>query len=459
MRNWFAFRFLYGTSRWDTGVLLLLLVCYLAVARWLYAAHVGAVANSVLLGGCVLLLFIGVMLYYGARQAAISRELDAETLRADAEHRLTGKLQEALLQQPLPAISNMAFSATYVPAATRSLVGGDWYDAFELPHGRVMFSIGDVAGHGIEAAVIMSRARQAIISAALLDSDPGSVLARANETLMLHGTTFATAICGYIDPGTLEVTYATAGHPPGILVDKSGVARLLQYDGIPLGIEHGSAYPTFRITASHESLLVLYTDGLLEYDRDLIEGERRMLQAAENIAAQRVADPAGAIEDAIFKTHKPLDDVAILTIAFRDWSVHAANTDPSERWSIGLRGIRTPYGASGDSIRTETGLFKWRMGWDSNPRNVHHVRKFSRLLPSTARPPIRRLLDLAPGYRAPPSTAPQSKRAKIRNARRHRRPKRCTKRNRPRHNPQGGRPGERCSSSRITVVWMGAMLL
>jgi len=237
----------------------------------------------------------------------------------------------------------MAFTATYLPAAARSLVGGDWYDAFELPHGRVMFSIGDVCGHGIEAAVVMSRARQAIIAAALQDSNPGSVLTRANETLMMYDTKFATAICGYIDPGTLEITYATAGHPPAILVDQNGAAQLLQYDGLPLGIQRESTYRTFSLTAEHGSLLVLYTDGLIEYDHDVIEGQQRMLEAAKNIAVQRLIDPAGAIEDAIFKNHQPLDDAAILTIAFRDSSIDGADLDSSGRWSIGLRGKRAPY--------------------------------------------------------------------------------------------------------------------
>ncbi len=343
MRKWFVFRFLYGTSAWNAAVLVLLLVCYLLLAYWLTSAHLGSIAKAVLLGGFVFLLLVGVMLYYGARQANISRRLDVETLRADTEHELTAKLQEAFLQQPLPAISNMAFSATYLPAAARSLVGGDWYDAFELPHGRVMFSIGDVAGHGIEAAVAMSRARQAIIAAALQDSDPGSVLAHANETLMQRDTKFATAICGYIDPGTLEVTYATAGHPAAILVDHNGAAQMLQYDGLPLGIQRESTYRTFSLTVAHGSLLVLYTDGLLEYDHDVIAGEQRMLEAAKNIAVQRLADPAGAIEDAIFKDHKPLDDVAILTISFRDSLHDRADVDSSERWSIGLRGKRAAY--------------------------------------------------------------------------------------------------------------------
>lgn len=344
MRDWFIFRFLYGTSSWNAAVLALLLACYLLLAYWLLAAHVGPIANSVLLAGFVLLVLLGGMLYYGARQANMSRRLDAAMLRANAEHELTVKLQQAFLQQPLPAISNMAFSATYLPAVAGSLAGGDWYDAFELPHGRVMFSIGDVAGHGIEAAVTMSRARQAIIVAALQDSNPSSVLARANETLMMHDTQFATAIYGYIDPGTMEVTYATAGHPPAIVVAESGSAQLLQYDGLPLGVQRGSSYRTFSITADHGSLLVLYTDGLLEYDHDVIEGERRMLEAAKNIAVQRLADPAGAIEDAIFKDREPRDDVAILTIAFRDSSITAKEDSP-EPWSVGFRGRRVQYHA------------------------------------------------------------------------------------------------------------------
>lgn len=324
-------------------VLFVLLACYLTLA-WLFrAASVGAIANAIVLDGFVVLLLAGIMLVYGARQAAVSRRADAETLRADTEHQLVAKLQEAFVQQQLPAVSNMGFSATYLPASTNSTIGGDWYDAFEMPHGRVMFAIGDVAGHGIEAAVTMSRVRQAIIAAALHDSDPGSVLARANETLMLQDTRFATALCGYVDPGTLEVTYATAGHPPAILVDKDGGAQLLQYDGVPLGVVKGSAYPTFTLRAEHGSLLVMYTDGLLEYNHDLIEGERRMLEVAKNIAIQRVANPAGAIEDAVFKDCKPLDDVAILTIAFRNYGVDAAEDGESERWSIGLRGVRAPF--------------------------------------------------------------------------------------------------------------------
>jgi len=272
----------------------------------------------------------------------MSRLLDAETKRAESEKQMAYKLQGAFLQQRLPVASNLGFSATYLPATLGTLVGGDWYDAFELSRGRIMFSIGDVAGHGIEAAVAMSRARQAIIAAALQDIDPGLILARANTALLIQDTKFATAICGYVDTATLEVTYATAGHPPGIMIDKDGSARLLEYEGLPLGVAQDAVYPTFHLDAPLDSLLVLYTDGALEYDRNLLEGERRMLQTASDIAVRRVKNPAGAIQDAIFAEYEPLDDVAILTISFHDQAQGANERDESERWSVGLTGLRAP---------------------------------------------------------------------------------------------------------------------
>jgi len=340
-RRFFA-RFLYGTSAWNAAVLLLLLVFYAALSRWLFVAKVGSGARGVLLTGFVGLLVVGAILYYGSRQATMSRLLDAETKRAESEKQMAYKLQGAFLQQRLPVASNLGFSATYLPATLGTLVGGDWYDAFELSRGRIMFSIGDVAGHGIEAAVAMSRARQAIIAAALQDIDPGLILARANTALLIQDTKFATAICGYVDTATLEVTYATAGHPPGIMIDKDGSARLLEYEGLPLGVAQDAVYPTFHLDAPLDSLLVLYTDGALEYDRNLLEGERRMLQTASDIAVRRVKNPAGAIQDAIFAEYEPLDDVAILTISFHDQAQGANERDESERWSVGLTGLRAP---------------------------------------------------------------------------------------------------------------------
>jgi serine phosphatase RsbU (regulator of sigma subunit) len=268
----------------------------------------------------------------------MARENEAEQLRREIEKQFTDQLQEEFQQRQLPVLHNVGFSATYVPAAA-GLSGGDWYDAFELPDGRIMFSIGDVAGHGVDAAVTMTRARNAILAVALGATDPGEVFERANVALLLQDTKFATAVCGYIDPRTLRVSYATAGHPPAILVGLDGVAQHLLHDGLPLGVAADARYPSFEVQVDHGAILVLYTDGLLEYDRDLLAGERRILETVSAIARRRLDNPAAAICDAIFTGYEPTDDVAIMTIAFSEHPIDATAAE-APQWSVGFRGVR-----------------------------------------------------------------------------------------------------------------------
>lgn len=344
MNRRFFGAFLYGTSSWNAAALLFVAVAYALLGLWLQRAGVGAAVRIGTLTGFVILMGIAVLLYYGKRQATMTRSVDRETLRAEVETKVVHELQEALTHQNLPTVSNMGFSATYLPASVDSKIGGDWYDAFELPHGRIMFSIGDVSGHGIEAAATMSRARQAIIAAALHDSDPASILTRANTMLLRQATPFATAICGFVDPATLRVYYATAGHPPAILIDGNGSATLLQYGGIPLGVLADCTYTTFEVAAAPDSMLVLYTDGATEYDHNIIEGERRMLSTAAAIARGGASNPAQAIRDAIFAEYKPQDDVAILTIAFRDHAAtYGVTSSDGDEWAVSVRGVREPF--------------------------------------------------------------------------------------------------------------------
>lgn len=342
IRRPFARRFLFGTSRWNAILLLLFLLVYAVLSWSLFVMRVGAPATAYVLTGFVAMLMLGSILYYGARHASLTRQFDAEKVRADSEARIVTELQKAFAQQQLPTVSNLGFSASYIPASVGALVGGDWYDVFELPQGYILFTIGDVMGHGVEAAVAMTRTRQKLIAAALTDSDPGAILARVNISMVSENARVATAICGIIDPATLQVTYATAGHPPAILIESNGSPRLLEYDGLPLGVESSAAYPTFRVQAKHDSLLIVYTDGVIEYDRDLIAGERRMLETASDIAARRVENSASAIQDAIFAQYQPLDDVAILTIAFRDRAQHDAAKEFDD-WSVSVSGVRAPY--------------------------------------------------------------------------------------------------------------------
>jgi serine phosphatase RsbU (regulator of sigma subunit) len=269
-------------------------------------------AVAALLGIAFALAYI----YFSAQRSRILAETSRQRVLYENEKRIADALQSAFVQKALPVIPNLGFHASYMPAGAEAQVGGDWYDAFELPDGRILFSIGDVAGHGIEAAVIMSRARQAIISTALHESDPGVVLSKANESLMLQEPKMVTAVCGYIEPTTLTIRYATAGHPPPVMCFPHGDPHFLEHDGIPLGILPNVDYPSFCAHAREGALLVLYTDGVIEHKRDLIDGERRLLEAARTVVAQQSADPATSVRNAIFADNEPNDDVAIMTVTF-----------------------------------------------------------------------------------------------------------------------------------------------
>jgi serine phosphatase RsbU (regulator of sigma subunit) len=260
----------------------------------------------------VITLSLGAFAYL---QARTSRRAFENLVLYETQKRIADGLQTAFLNKDLPVSLNVGLHATYIPASLEAQVGGDWYDAFELPDKRILFSIGDVAGHGLEAAVVMSRARQAIIAAALHENDPAKVLERANESILLQDPRMVTAICGYIDPRTLEVVYATAGHPSPILARPNRPAVFLPHDGIPLGIVPNATYRTFVERASDGDVMILYTDGVIEHKRDIIDGEARLLAAAR--AAVLDENPAIAIRQQIFQRNVPKDDVAILTVKFK----------------------------------------------------------------------------------------------------------------------------------------------
>lgn len=150
------------------------------------------------------------------------------------EHRVADRLQRALLPEKLPSIDGAEFFAAYRPASDEAEVGGDWFDAFALPNGRVAVSIGDVAGHGLEAAVIMGEVRQAIRTAAVAAESASAVLDYVNRIFLLRQSLgIVTAIFGIYDPATSELRYACAGHPPPLLALTSGPVRALPAGSLP----------------------------------------------------------------------------------------------------------------------------------------------------------------------------------------------------------------------------------
>jgi hypothetical protein len=248
------------------------------------------------------------------RAETLRRDLERQRLLYENEKRVADTLQNAFLQLKLPEVPTVAMHAVYKPAKEQSLVGGDWYGAFLLPNGKIFVTIGDVSGHGIGAAVSMARARMACVALATAGADPAQVLERANEALLVYGPAIVTTVCGYVDPRTFEFVYSTAGHPPPVLAERSAPARFLPHDGLPLGVDPHARYRTFVARPSSGSMVVLYTDGLIEYDRDLAGGEARLLEAAARAANAGTGDAAAAICEDILGGRAPGDDVALLTI-------------------------------------------------------------------------------------------------------------------------------------------------
>ncbi len=248
----------------------------------------------------------------------------------EREHHVADTLQRALLPERLPVDPQLSFDAAYLPGAEEAIVGGDWYDAFRLPDGRIAFSLGDVAGHGLRAAIVMGEVRQAFRAAALNPNSPSLVLERANTIVnMRSNPVMVTAIFGIADPRESTVTYASAGHPAPVLALPCGTVHVLPKDGVPLGIVDVVAASDWTITVPAGAMLALYTDGLIEYSRDAIDGERRLVDALGASAVERPAQPARALLTRIFEGRANADDVATLTIAAND----AASTEFSFAFS------------------------------------------------------------------------------------------------------------------------------
>jgi serine phosphatase RsbU (regulator of sigma subunit) len=232
----------------------------------------------------------------------------------DRERRVARSFQDASLPETLPTVPGFAFDAIYEAGKAEALVGGDWYDAFVLADGRIVISIGDVAGSGLSAAVTMSGVRQAIRGAAHVSPDPSVMLAAADCALQSAHGRFVTAFVGVIDPRTSTLTYQSAGHPPPLLALATGTVLELRCGEPPLGLRFTTAAASHTQALPAGSLLVLYTDGLTESRRDVLAGEARLRAALRTLVTAGADEPARMLHDAIL-VDGSRDDVAILTIS------------------------------------------------------------------------------------------------------------------------------------------------
>jgi len=223
-----------------------------------------------------------------ARQAAdlIENFRAGEALRdaLEREHRIVQALQAAFLPPFLPQIDGVAFDAFYRPAPNEFEVGGDWFDVSVLRDGRIAISIGDVLGHGFEAAAAMLRLRETLRAVTgFVDDDPATILRLAERTLhTFHPETIASAVFAIYDPFTQRVRVANAGHPPPALIG-NGRATFLPTGGALLNISAERVLPVYECTLAASDALVFYTDGLTESGRDTTAGESRLLRCLTGV--------------------------------------------------------------------------------------------------------------------------------------------------------------------------------
>ncbi|MFD9813475.1 PP2C family protein-serine/threonine phosphatase [Streptomyces sp. NPDC059080] len=241
----------------------------------------------------------------------------AELQRARVE--LAEALQREMLPAALPGVPGVRAAAAYAPARNGLDIGGDWYDGFPLPGGRLAFCIGDVQGHDVEAAAFMGQIRIGLRAVASGGADPGVVLARANELLLsVDSPLFATCTFLVFDPVTWEVAAARAGHPPGVWATddgRSGIAE--ETGGAPLGVLPGETYPVTYWRLASRGAFALLTDGVVEgpsfpIEAGLAEAAKRLRDRAPT---GDPADVAAAVMDvAEFTGHT--DDAAVVALCY-----------------------------------------------------------------------------------------------------------------------------------------------
>ena len=205
------------------------------------------------------------------------RALIASEAAGAAEHAAIEALQRSVLPATLPDLEDLELVARYEPAGHGTLFGGDWYDAYVIPDGRVVIALGDVAGHGLDAVAITAQLRNAARAYSIQDPSPAATLTALDRLVhSLYPNEMATMILGIYDPERITMTLARAGHPHPVVHTPGTPAALLEVaGGLPLGAGHAGRIPYEEtvIPLSGPTRLVFYSDGCIEQrGRSLADG-------------------------------------------------------------------------------------------------------------------------------------------------------------------------------------------
>jgi anti-sigma regulatory factor (Ser/Thr protein kinase)/putative methionine-R-sulfoxide reductase with GAF domain len=239
--------------------------------------------------------------------------LAIEARRSNVERAAATALQRSLIPDRLPNIPGLELAGRYLPAGAGG-VGGDWYDVFVLPTGRVGVVMGDVLGRGLKAAVVMGRLRSALRAYALEATEPGEVLERLDRKLQhFEAGQMTTVLYAILDTQLATMSVSSAGHPlPLMSSPGSEVVTVGATVDPPLGVDTGVRRQTTTLDMPPGAAVVLFTDGLIERRGQSITAGLERLRGSLRIgSAERRC--ATAI-DTMLGGGDPEDDVALLVI-------------------------------------------------------------------------------------------------------------------------------------------------
>jgi serine phosphatase RsbU (regulator of sigma subunit) len=233
------------------------------------------------------------------------------------EQRKAVLLQRTMASPMLPMIPGLLVAQRYRPVGGRDETGGDWYDGFVLPDGRVAFSLGDVMGKGIDAAAGMGRLRSAVRAAAFADPDPAAVLTVLDRlfTCTESEDSLTTLVYGVVTPDTGEVVLGDAGHLPLLLVPAAGEPVLVDPGpgSTPLGLAEVRA--TARLQLGVGDTLVVHSDGLVEHrGRSFDEGQQELIKVVKKLPKIPLGSFCDLVVNALTAGARIDDDVTLLVI-------------------------------------------------------------------------------------------------------------------------------------------------
>lgn len=281
-----------------------------------------------MVGALVSLLAMGI----AQRLTRRRREAEVKAARLDAvatenrrlydeQREIALTLQQALLPQSLPILAGLEAKVRYLPAVAHTDIGGDWYDVIGISDRRTLFVIGDVSGHGIGAATSMASLRFAARAYAQQTSSPTAILDGLCKIIRLERDHhFATVLCGLIDREAHEVTIASAGHLPPLLLDGAGAVYLASEHGPPIGVEGAHTFSARTVSISPGATIVAFTDGLVERRGAPLDAGLEQLRESA-VAGSEL--PLDALLDALVAGLAPKgeDDVTVLAIRVDSWFV------------------------------------------------------------------------------------------------------------------------------------------